>query len=259
MHRMFHGFFPAYFHWWHIPVVFLAGMVGEAYGSVIGGGGILLQSVQVFLGVPIKSAIANGNTGGMGTEAGIISETYPDITSNKKLTLEITIPFTLGGIIGIWLLLNVSPNVIKYIMIGAVLSILAHAYYARGRKRSTHINRSQHVVLFVFMLLSGTYGAFIGPGEGAFSKFALMSVLGLSFIQGQGIKAAATVPSRIYSTILTAAAGLIVWPYTLTLLVSTFIGAKYATKVAKKIPNPYLMAGLTVVSLAFVVYLLFFY
>lgn len=256
---MFHDFFPAYFHWWHMPVVFLAGMIGEAYGSVIGGGGILLQSVQVFLGVPIKSAIANSNTGGMGTEAGVISETYPQIKANKKLTLQIAVPFTLGGILGIWLLLSVSPDIIKYIMIVAVLTILGHAYYARGQKKAAHINKSQHVALFVFMLLSGTYGAFIGPGEGTFSKFALMSVLGLTFMQSQGMKSAATVPSRIYSTILTAIAGLIVWPYTLTLLISTFVGAKYATRVAKKIPDKYLMAALTIVSVAFVIYLLFIY
>jgi uncharacterized membrane protein YfcA len=255
-----HSFFPAYFEWWHIPVVFLAGMIGEGYGSVIGGGGILLQSVQVFLGVPIKSAIANGNTGGLGTEAGIISETHRQIAANKKLAVRIAIPFTLGGIGGIWLLLKVSPDVIKYVMIAAVLTILAHAYYSRGRQKTTeHISKSQHAVLFFFMFLSGLYGSFIGPGEGAFSKFALMSVLGLTFIQSQGIKSVATVPSRIYSTVVTAIAGLIVWPYTLTLLASTFLGAKYATKVAKKIPNNYLMAGLTAVSLAFIAYLLFFY
>ncbi len=256
---MFHSFFPAYFHWWHIPAVFLAGLVGEAYGSVIGGGGIVIQAVEVFIGMPIKSAIATSTAGGLGTEAGIISETYPQIAANKRLCLRMTVPFTLGGIAGIWLLLNVSQTAIKYLMIVSMLIILARDYRSKRRPRVKRLSQSQKALLFTFMSLAGLYGSFIGPGEGTFSKFALMSVLGLTFIQSQGLKAAATVPSRIISLIITGIAGLLVWPYVITLWVSTFIASKYATKVAKKIPDKYLRITLAAVSVAFIVYLLFFY
>lgn len=256
---MLHTLIPTYFHWWHIPVIFLAGLVGEAYGSVIGGGGIIIQSTQLFIGVPIKSAIATATAGGLGTEAGVISETHQHIADNRKLTLLMTVPFTLGGIVGVWLLLSVSQSVIKYLMIVAVVIILAHAYYAKGKVKPKVISKAQHVLLFLFMFLSGLYGNFIGPGEGTFSKFALMSVLGLTFIQSQGLKAAATVPARIFSIVVTALAGLVVWPYAATLWISTYISSKYATKYAKRVPDRYWEIILTLVSIAFVLYLLFFY
>lgn len=255
---MFHSFFPVYFEWWQLPVIFAAGMVGEAYGCIVGGGGIVILAAQVYIGVPIKSAIATGTTGGLGTEAGVISETHQQISANKKLTLQMAVPYTLGGIAGVWLLLHVSPIVIKNFMIIAVLVVLIHAFYAKGRKRTAHISKSQHVLLFTFMFMASVYGS-IAPGEGTFSKFALMSVLGLTFLQSQGLKSAATVPSRIYAMVVYTIAGLVIWPYAITLWVSTFIGSKYATKLARKVPDSYLRALLAVVSVAFVVYLLFFY
>jgi uncharacterized membrane protein YfcA len=255
---MIHSCLPVYFQWWHIPVVFFAGMIGEAYGCIVGGGGIVILAAQISIGVPIKSAIATGTTGALGTEAGVISETHQQITANKKLTLQIAIPYTLGGIVGVWLLLHVSPAIIKNFMIAAVVIVLVHAFYSNGKKMTKHITKSQHVLLFTFMFLSSVYGS-LAPGEGAFSKFALMSVLGLTFLQSQGLKSAATVPSRLYAMVVTTLAGLVIWPYAITLWVSTFIGSKYATKVAKKIPDKYLKALLAVVSVAFVLYLLFFY
>jgi uncharacterized protein len=252
-------FFPSYFEWWHIPVVFLAGLVGEAYGCVIGGGGIPIQAALVFVGAPIKSALASGSVGGLGTEAGVISETRDQITSKKGLTIRIAIPYTLGGILGVWLLLSLSTEALKYIMVVAVLVILAHAYYSKGKGKPKTIGHAQHAFLFLFMFMAGTYGA-IGPGgEGAFSKFAIMSILGLSFIQSQGIKAAATVPSRVIRLVVTTLAGLVIWPYALTLVAGTFVGSKYATRVAKRIPDIYLKLTLAIVSVVFVIYLLFFY
>ena len=54
---MLHSFFPAYFQWWHILVIFFAGLVGEAYSSIIGGGGIIIQSAQILHG-PTKDFVS---------------------------------------------------------------------------------------------------------------------------------------------------------------------------------------------------------
>jgi uncharacterized membrane protein YfcA len=103
------------------------------------------------------------------------------------------------------------------------------------------------------------YSNFISLGGGTFSKFAVISVLGLTFMQGQGLSAAASVPARIYSVVVTSIAGLIIWPYVITFWVSTYIGGKYATRFVKHIPDIYLKVALSVVCVGFVAYLLFFY
>jgi uncharacterized protein len=240
--------------------VFLAGFVGEGYGSVVGGGGIMIQAALLFVGLPLKSNLATGTAGGLGTEAGVISETYQQIIDNKRLAIIMAIPFTLGGIVGLWLLLEMPVVVIKGIMVVAVFLIMINTYSSRRQNGSKPLvtGKARTILLFVFMFLSGLYGK-MGPGEGTFSKLALMSVLGFSFIKSQGLKSAATVPGRIIVLVVTGIAGLLVWPYVITLWVSTFIAAKYATRFAKRVPEKYLRAVLSIVSFVFVIYLLFFY
>jgi uncharacterized membrane protein YfcA len=256
---MLHSFFPAYFHWWHIPVIFLAGLVGESYGCLIGGGSIVLLAVQNFLGVPLKSAIAINNSAVLGTEFGVLSETHEQVLRNKKLVVLMMLPLILGGITGTWLLLTISPEVVKYVMSVAVLIVLGHTYIGKSRVRHEFISKSRYILLFVFLFLTGLYSNLVSLGGGTFSKFAIISVLGLTFIEGQGLSAASGIPNRIYSLIATSIAGLIVWPYVITFWVSTFIAGKYATRFVKHIPDIYLKVSLAIISIGFVAYLLLAY
>lgn len=256
---MLESIFPAYFEWWHIPLIFLAGLVGEGYGSLIGGGSIVVQAVQVFLGVPITSAIATDNAAALGTEAGILSETRRKVVENKSLILWMFLPIALGGVIGTWFLLTIPQDVIKFVMIAAVLYLLFHSYFLKGRIRSNYGTAWKYSLLFLFLFLIGIYNNFIGIGEGTFSKMALMLVLGLGFVESHGLKTVAMVPIRVYSLLVTGIAGLIVWPYLLTFWVSNFLAGKYATRLVTGVPDKYLRASLTLVSVAFVLYLLVFY
>lgn len=256
---MIEALFPAYFEWWHIPLIFLAGLIGEGYGSLIGGGSIMMQSVQIFLGAPVHSAIATDNAAALGTEAGILSETRDKVAQNKKLIIWMFVPIALGGVIGTVFLLTVPVTVIKYLMIGAVAYILFHSYYLKNKVKPNTLNRWKYPVLFVFLFLIGLYNNFIGIGEGTFSKIALMSVLGLTFVESHGLKTVAMVPIRLYSLVVTGIAGLIVWPYLVTFWCSNFIAGKYSTKLVKRVPEAYLKPALTFIGVVFVVYLAAFY
>ncbi len=59
-------FFPVSFEWWHLPVLFLASIIGESYGSLIGGGSIVTLPALLFTGLPLQSAIAIDNVAALG-------------------------------------------------------------------------------------------------------------------------------------------------------------------------------------------------
>lgn len=257
--KMLESIIPSYFEWWHLPLIFLAGLIGEGYGSLIGGGSIVMQATQVFLGVPVQSAIATDNAAALGTEAGILSETHKKVAKNKKLILWMFLPIALGGIIGTWFLLSISQNVIKLVMIAAILYLLLHSYYLKDKVQSKQASKWKYALLFVFLFIIGLYNNFIGIGEGTFSKIALMLILGLTFVESHGLKTVAMVPIRVYSLIVTGFVGLIVWPYLITFWVSNFLAGKYATKFVKKIPDTYMKTSLTIISVIFILYLIAFY
>lgn len=243
---------------WHFPVLFFASLIGESFGALVGGGSILTMPALLLTGIPIQSAIAVDNAAALGTEAGILHETKRRVWANKKWVLILAIPLTLGGVVGTWLLLNVPGDIIKYIMAATVAFIVVHTYTSK-KPDGKNVSRKGFALIMAFLFMIGIYSNFMAAGEGAFSRIGLMSILGWSYIQSQGIKATATMPSRIYSLIVTAFAGLIVWPYLLTMWVSGFIAGKYATKLVKHIPDKHMKVALTIVSAGFVIYLLFFY
>lgn len=252
-------FLPVSFEWWHIPLIFIATLIGESFGAIIGGGSLLTMPTLLVTGIPLQAAIATDNAGAIGTEAGILSETRKKVLANKKLAFLMAVPLTLGGILGTYLLLTVPGDIIKYLMAATIVFVLIHSYYSSRRPGPKKIRTSNYVILILFLSIIGLYSNFMAVGEGAFSRMGIMAILGLSFLQSQGIKAAATMPSRIYSLVVTAFAGLIVWPYLITSWISGFIAGKYATRFVKYVPDALMKTILTAVSIVFVLYLLFFY
>lgn len=255
---MLHPFFPLYFEWWHLPVVFLGGLIGESMGALVGGGSIVTMPALLLTGAPLHSAIAIDNAASLATEAGIVSETWHKVLARKRFVLLMAIPMTLGGIIGTWLLLNVSADVIRYLMAATVLFLLIHSYASKPPHPDT-VSRRNYLILVAFLFIIGIYSNFMAAGEGAFSRMGIMAILGLPFVESTGLKAAATTPSRIYLLVVTAFAGLIIWPYLLIMWVANFIAGKYSTKFVKKVPDHFIKPILTLVSIGFVVYLIFFY
>lgn len=240
-------------------MLFIAALIGESFGALIGGGSLVTMPAILFTGTPLTSAIAIDNGAAIGTEAGIFSETRKKVLARKKLLVLMAVPLTLGGVIGTWLLLNVPGDVIKYLMAGTIILIVVHAYLSRNKPKKKVIGVSNYVFLVLFLFVIGIYSNFMAAGEGAFSRMGIMAIVGLTFLQSQGIKATATMPSRIYSLIVTAFAGLIVWPYMLALWAGGFLAGKYSTRAVKHVPDRLMKIALTVVSILFVIYLLFFY
>ncbi|HEY5152603.1 MAG TPA: sulfite exporter TauE/SafE family protein [Candidatus Saccharimonadales bacterium] len=259
MIHYYHAFLPPHFHLVNIVIIFFSGLVGECVGAVVGGGSLFMMPALLFTGLPLQAAIATDNASALGTEVGILSETYEKVMSNKKLLLVLTIPITVGGILGTWLLLNVSATIIKYLMIVGIIFILGHTYFSKNKPNPASISKSGYALLIVFLLIMGIYTNFIGIGQGTFGRIAVMSVLGLSFIQSQGLTSTATMPSRLYSLVVTSFAGLIVWPYLITLWCSNYLAGKYATKLVKHVPDNIMKTILTLLSIGFVIYLVFFY
>lgn len=169
------------------------------------------------------------------------------------------IPILLGGILGTRLLIHVSTSFIKYSVVAAMIAVLLHTYITRSKPTPETVSKKSYAVLAVFLFFIGVYTNFIGIGEGTFSKVGLMSLLGFTFIQSQGIKSTATMPTRMYSLIVTALAGLIVWPYLLTKWCSNFIAGKYSTKFVKRVPDIHMQRAMTAFSIVFIIYLLLFY
>lgn len=256
---MFENFFPSYFEWWHIPLIIIVGLFAESFGAIVGGGGLLTLPLMLFLGVPVQSAIAINTAAALGTEVGILSETRERVLRHKKTVILMAIPIFLGGIIGTHLLLEVPKTAIKYIIIFAISALLLNKFFNRNKPKKITVGYKNYAVLAGFCILIGIYTNFIGAGEGTLAKMGIMSIMGYTFLQSHGIKSTASMPTRFYSLVVTAMAGLIVWPYLITKWCSGFIAGKYSTKFIKRVPDKYMDRIITTITVLFVIYLALFY
>src|SRR3989338_2267847 len=127
-------FIPSYVEWWHIPVVLLAGMIGEGYAVVIGSGGLLIQFVLASCGMPLPMVIATDIGGCLGSSFGVISAYSKNIWSNKRLLWFLSVPFFIGGIIGTVFLTKISPVVLGYLLIIALGTLLVLMVLQRNQK-----------------------------------------------------------------------------------------------------------------------------
>jgi hypothetical protein len=251
---------PPYFKFWHLPLVFLVGLIGEGYGTVVGSGGILIQFVLAALGMPLQSVVATDIAGTMGANAGVLVASPKSIWANKKLLLVLAISFFIGGVIGTIFLIKIPVKLLKYIVIAGLILILLRMIF----KKVTNIQASKHLeikiqqypLLLAIMSALGIYGNVSGVGVGTFQKIAFVSILRISFIDSLGIGNIIMIPATIFSFIVTAISGLIAWPYLIILWFGTFIGGKNVTKYVRKIPDKYLRIILVIVAFSYLIYLL---
>ena len=257
---MIQDFLPTYFQTWHLPVVFLAGMIGEGYAVLIGSGGILIQFVLLSLGMPLPVVIATDIAGCLGTSGGVITASPKHIWANKKLLWILGIPFTIGGIIGTIFLTKISAYLLTYILIIGLIILLGYMVF--GKKVITqpvhevNVKPKQVSLISGVMATLGVYTNVSGVGSGTFMKVVFSNLLRLTVADGIGISQIIFLPATIFSFILTAIVGLIAWPYLITLWVGTFIGSHLMAKQIRKIPDIYLRFMLSILTLTYLIYLI---
>ena len=153
---------PSYFHWWHLPIIFLAGLIGEGYGTIIGSGGLLIQFILLSLGMPLQSVIATDIAGSQAASIGVMSASPKTIWKNKHLLFLLTTPLFLGGIIGTIFLAYISTELLRYVLIAGLSLLLL--YLLLGKQKTLQAPENLRIKLrhypFLFSVLSvlGIYG-----------------------------------------------------------------------------------------------------
>jgi uncharacterized membrane protein YfcA len=251
---------PSYFQWWHLPIVFLAGLVGEGYGVVVGSGGVLIQFVLLSLGIPLPIVVATDIAGCLGSNVGVITASPKHIWTNKKLLVIVGVPFFIGGVIGTFFLTKISPNLLSYVVIcGLFLLLIYIAFVKKATVQAVHkisIRPKQIPLLSSTMVALGLYGNVSGIGVGTFQKISYSSLLKISIADGIGITNIVGLPPTAFSFVATTIAGLIAWPYLIMLWLGNFIGSHLIAKQIRKIPNKYLQVLLILVTLLYLIYLI---
>lgn len=249
-----------YFEFWHLSIVFLAGLIGEGYATIVGSGGVLIQFTLVTLGLPLAMVVATDIGGASGADWGIIAASSRNIWKNKKVLFMLATPTLVGGIIGSTFLIYIPIVLLKVVLIIGLTVLLT--YMLIGKKaefqafENLDISRRKYPLVFLVMLVLGIYGNVSGVGSGTFAKFAYLSLLRISFVESLGIASIIALPATIYSVIATGLSGLIAWPYFAMIFLGAFVGANFVAKHIRKVSEKYLRTFLILIISIYLIYLI---
>lgn len=173
------------FSWLQYLLAFGVSFVGELYGAVVGGGGILIQSFLLSMGIPPHMAVANDVLASAGTSIGSILVYRNKALIRWNLVRSSILPVLLGALCGLFLLRYVSPEFIeKFVAITALVFLLYVLVLQKsGGLIESPLPAHAKFTLPLFAFALGFHVTFSGAGTATFGVYFLTLAFGLTFLQ----------------------------------------------------------------------------
>jgi len=116
---------------WSLLILFFVSLIAETYGSVFGGGGLLIQPVMLALGIPPQQAVANDVSACLGSG---LSRFYV-FKKSKYIVYDIVKWALPGGIIGP--LVGAGAGMFSVLVLHALFGL--NLRYSMGTRSLVHL------------------------------------------------------------------------------------------------------------------------
>ena len=238
------------------PLVFLASLLD----AVAGGGGLVSLPAYLLAGLPPHNAIA---TNKLSSCIGTVASTGRFV-KNKCVDWPTAVPSAalavLGSVAGANLVLGVSDNAIRYVML-ALIPLLAFVVLRKrdlsSAERAPVSRRRQFAVVLAAALVIGMYDGFYGPGTGTFLLLAYTQLARMPLNLAAGNVKIANLSSNVGSLIVFLLNGQVILPLGLIAavfaLAGHFLGAGLLLKNGSKIVKPFVLVVLGLLFLRLIV------
>ena len=243
---------------WHIPVVFIVGIIAGFINTLAGGGSLLTLPILIFLGLP--TAVANGTN-----RLAIIAQCLFAVAgfkrkgvSNFKLSLLLSVPALFGAIIGAQFAVDISDILFKRILAIIMLLVLGLILWNPRRDVGSLMSSGcNHLIItMIVFFFIGFYGGFIQVGVGFIIIAALTTITGLNLVETNSHKVFIVGIYTIFALIVFAFNDKVCWEIGLCLAAGMGIGGWIGSHWAVARGERWIRLVLTVCVIAMVIKLL---
>ena len=221
--------------------VALAGLIGGAYGTLVGAGNMLAMPLLIFFGYPPYEAIAAAKLGTLGiTSSGYYKFRKKGLV-NHKIGMFVTIFALIGSLIGTNLVLKTDEAVVEK-MIGFVIILMAFMALVKtdvGLK-SKDLRKRHYFAGSILSFLLGIYIGFIGLAAGTFLIYMGIFVFGQTLLQSAATIKIPGFISNLGSVIVLVLNGKMLWLIGIVLFISMAIGSYIGAHYSDRIGNVWL-------------------
>lgn len=239
-------------------LLFAAGFVAAIINTIAGGGSFFTVPLLIFMGLP--PTVANATN-----RLGVFAQSLSGITKFRsygifpwKLGLHISIPSTIGALIGAYMATIISDDAFrKYFAVFMVLMTLVTFIKPKAPKDLNELKftPARWVMLYVLFFFVGIYGGFIQAGVG-FMFLASMVVTGTDLLTGNVLKLFVVTIFTFFALVVFIIGGKVNFFLGLVLAAGSSLGAVFGAKISVKKGNRFIQRFVVVAVIFFAVLLL---
>jgi uncharacterized membrane protein YfcA len=222
----------------HLIIIFFVAIVASGFGTLIGGSSIVTIPTLILLGLPPHTAIGTDRFGIIGVGVAGWYKFHKKGLINYRVGLIVAIPVLFGTALGANLVLQISENVLKHVIVATNIVLVAFLLLNRGLgvgKRQTAIQPKEYVVGAALSFLVGIYGGFYGAMAGTFSIYILIAWFRQTFIQSAGTQKIGSIFMTVTASTVFALNDAVDYSLGLAMLtgclVGSYLGAHYADRI----------------------------
>ena len=221
----------AMFKLWHLPFLFLTGLVAGFVDSIAGGGGLITLPVLLSFGLDPQHALGTNK----------LQATFGSASASWHYAQAKTVPLSdcmrgfvltlVGAALGALAVQQLDPSILKraipFLLIGVAIYTLLKP---RLGAEDLHPRMARGVFDLTFGLLLGFYDGFFGPGTGTFWTMAFMLGLGFNMTRATGYAKVMNFASNVSSLALFLICGNVYFTAGLTMGLGQLLGARIGSR-----------------------------
>lgn len=242
-----------------LSILFIISIFTGIYGTLIGGGALLLIPLLMFFGLPPQTAIGTSKFRSIGaTSVGTYNFAKHKLI-DYKVGLMMAISLVIGTAIGSSIVINLNPDLVKKLIAVFTLLVLTFLLFNKNigmKEKKKKITRKSWILASIIMFFVGIYAGFFGGGYGTLMSYILLFIFGQTFLKSAGTRKIPGIASDIVAFAIFAINGFFHLTYGIILLVGSSIGAFIGSHYALKIGNEWLRKGFILIVFVMAIKLL---
>ena len=221
----------AMFELWHLPLLFLTGLVAGFVDSIAGGGGLITLPVLLSFGLDPQQALGTnklqatfGSASASWHYAQAKTVRLGDCVGGFVLTLT-------GAALGALAVQQLDPSFLKRAIPVLLISVAIYTLLKpRLGAEDLRPRMTRGVFYLTFGLLLGFYDGFFGPGAGTFWTMAFVLGLGFNLTRATGYAKVMNFASNVSSLALFLLGGNVCFTAGLTMGLGQVLGARIGSR-----------------------------
>ncbi|MDI7258576.1 MAG: sulfite exporter TauE/SafE family protein [Thermodesulfobacteriota bacterium] len=240
-------------------VVFVVGIIGGSYGTLVGGTSLITIPLFIFLGLPPHTAIGTDRLGISGLTIAGWYKFHEKGLIDYKIGLATGFAALVGSFLGANLVMEISVAILKKVVAIATLGgvILVAVQPNLGIDRRDHIiTKPEYGMGLAATFLVGVYGGFYGAMAGTFSLYVLLFVFKRTFLEGTATLKISAFMMTTTAALVFASKGAIHYPMAAAMFSGCAIGSYFGAHYSDRIGNVWIKRIFIVMVLIMVIKLL---